>query len=178
MKQTWQISYSNIKPVQSDQQQQLQAQLDAQQTHLSQLEATLHQGKQIWQLGRIGYLIKMAYDQAVFMHDTDQTIALLTAANHVITQARLPQWSSLSDSLHQDINALRAVATVNVSDTFSQLNALDRQLNQLPLNTPHFQSHTLIQATDDQTNAPITQAAFWKVHLAQLWASFTQLNGD
>ena len=160
---------------QSEQQQNLQQQLSTQQTHLSQLQATLHQGKQTWQLGRIGYLIKMAYDQAVFMHNADQAIALLTAANQAVSQARLPQWSNLSISLHQDINTLRAVVPVNVSDTFGQLNALDQQLSQLPLNTPHFQSHTLLRATDDQTHAKITQAAFWKAHLAQLWASLRSL---
>lgn len=153
----------------------LQQQLRAQQTQLSQLQHRLSQDKQSWVLARVGSLIKLASDQSVFMHDANGAIALLMAANQAVAKAQLPQWSALSESLHEDINALRSIPSVNVNETLGQLDALDRQLNQLPLNMPHFQPHTLIQTTDPNRPATITQAAFWKAHLAELWASLRKL---
>ncbi len=146
-------------------------QSDKQQQQINHLRVMLTQGEPVWYLLRIDHLIRLANYQALFLHDTPGTIALLKAATQELKQANKPQWLPLSTALHQDIEALQVAAAVNVNDVLSQLNALDSQLSQLPLTVAQFGQANMKKAQAivvPETNTK-DSLSWWKEKSSALW---------
>ena len=147
--------------------------IEQQQNTLTDMDGLINQNTQTWRLARIDYLIQLANYQAIFMHNAAEAIALLKAANKEVMQAKQPQWLPLANALHQDINTFSAIPVLNISDTLSQLNALDGQLNQLPLNVAHF-SENAMKPPASETVIPMNTTsirhwAWWKARFQLLW---------
>jgi uroporphyrin-3 C-methyltransferase len=172
--QTAQAQLTNQLVQYHERQTDLTQQLDTQRQQVKQLRDQLSQSAQMRQWQRIGNFITLANDQAVFMHDATQAIALLTTASKLVAHAQLPQWSALSTALHQDIDALQSTNPVNLREGLSQLSVLDGQLDQLPFRTPNTTVNAMTQAMPGSPPPVLTEAkwttwAFWKAHLLQIW---------
>jgi len=117
-------------------------------------------------LGEAGFLLQSANDRLLVTHDVRAALVMLGAAQSLVDQIDDQALADVRSALSRDIAALRDVSGVDTDATYQRLQALARQIPQLP---PRGAKFTSAPAASD---APATPAAS-TASLA--WAKFLSL---
>lgn len=122
-----------------------QNQLALMQTSLANLRETSHStmagAEQVSLQGDVGlgyvmeayYLTKLANDQLQLTHHTGMALMLLQRADQVLARAQNPAAQEIRPMLAAAISTLQAVPRIDMTQLYLQLNAINSQLDYLPL---------------------------------------------
>lgn len=120
-----------------------------------------------WRLAEAEYLVKIANDHLQFTHDTAMAISILQRADETLASVQNSSVIEVRKAVTADILALQATPATDTTSLYLHINALDGQLEQLPLPVDPLQSN-LYQApvVEIPANAP-----WWKAGLLHTWAT-------
>src|SRR3990167_1875072 len=111
---------------------QQQAVNSTQQSLLQQIQQTGYQNED-WVLAESLYLLKLAHYNLVFLDNIKLATKLLRAANNNLAELDDPTSLNARQKLTQTIIKLKAAEQLDVSSILLQLNAIQKEINQLPL---------------------------------------------
>lgn len=118
-----------------------------------------------WRLAEAQYLIKIANDHLQFTHDTPMAVTLLQRADGTLQNVQNGNVLEIRKAIASDVAALQAVPQVDATSLYLHIDALNGQLENLPLPVDSLKA----PATD---MAPIEIPAntpWWKAGLIRSW---------
>lgn len=86
-----------------------------------------------WRIAEAQFLTKMAQDYLQFFNNVKLALALTQEANALLENLQDAQLLEIRSSLTRDITNLQALPSVDTTGLFLKLNALDNQIDKLPL---------------------------------------------
>lgn len=140
---------ANVTQTVSELQQQLK-------THVQQREQT-----QQWVLLKIRYLLEMAQLTAVWGYQEQSTLMLLKQADQLLARLHDPRIVAIRQTLGTEITALQQATSPDFTGLLSQLGALQKTIDTLPLKT------TELKPTYPQEKPSVISASNWREHLKQ-----------
>jgi len=178
------------------QQQQLQQLLQQQRTVSQQVEAQLQQNsltqnnelntiketisaflkqnqhtRRDWLIAEAEYLIKLANHRLVLAHDVSTSIQALRAADNRLLEVGNPKFIPLRKALAIDIQKLIAVPKFDIVGISLKLNALQLQIESLPLATPDPKTNE----QRSKTESNISKADNWQQLPRAIWQDLLNL---
>ena len=121
-----------------------------------------------WLLHEAEYLIRVAARTLWLEHDTRAAIGLLNDANTRLTELNDPAFLPVREIIHQDINALTQMPTLQTDEIVLTLMAMSKQVDQLSLAMVD-----LDQAGDKQADLTLSNDINdWQTNLAKTWQKF------
>lgn len=117
-------------------------------------------------LGEVEFLLQSANDRLLVTHDVRAALAMLGAAQSLVEQIDDRTLADVRTALSRDIGALRDVSGFDTDATYQRLQALARQIPQLPARGAKF---TSAPAPSDAPAAPAASTA------SLAWAKFLSL---
>lgn len=109
--------------------------------------------------------VKLANDQLQFLHDFSMAVTLLQRADRVLDTVHDSNALALRQLLASDITHLQAAPEVNITALYLQLNALNKQIDQLPLPINPMK----VASPPDLSTPEETTWPWWKRGLHQSW---------
>ncbi len=159
-------------------QKQLQQNTLAQNTELTTLKETIaaflkqnQHSRRDWLIAEAEYLIKLANHRLVLVGDVATSIHALRAADERLREVGNPRFIPLRQALAFDIQQLNSVPVIDIVGLSLQLNAIQKQIEALPLKTPDPQ--TIEQKNQQATQ--LSQADGWKKIPAAIWQDLLKL---
>lgn len=121
-----------------------------------------------WLLAEANYLTTLAGRRLWLEHDVATSIRLLTAADQRIAQMHDPSLLNLRQALADDIATLRSLPQIDKEAMALQLNALQRQIPELPI------AAIKLPESLDAPDPTVLSAdpGDWRENLLQTWAAF------
>lgn len=122
-----------------------------------------------WVLHEVEYLVRVAGRSLWLEDDKTAAIGLLTEADYRLAELNNPEYLGIRKLLHQDIEKLKLVPSVNTENVVLKLMGMNKQVSQLVLNyQPQFEreEETSFELTDD--------VADWKENLKRSWDEFAK----
>jgi len=157
---------------------QLQQNNLAQQQEFSTLKETLtaflkqnQHSRRDWLVAEAEYLIKLANHLLVLAHDVPTSIYALRAADERLRDVGNPKFIPLRQALAIDIQKLESLPRVDIVGLSLTLNAIQKQLEALPLKTPD--PKTIEQK--NQHASELTQAESWQQIPLAIWKDLLKL---
>lgn len=121
-----------------------------------------------WLLHEAEYLIRVAARTLWLEHDTRAAIGLLNDANTRLTELNDPAFLPVREIIHQDINALTQMPTLQTDEIVLTLMAMSKQVDQLTLAMVDLE-----QAGDKQADLTLSNDINdWQANLAKTWQKF------
>ena len=121
-----------------------------------------------WLLHEAEYLIRVAARTLWLEHDTHAAMGLLNDANTRLTELNDPAFLPVREVIHQDINTLKQMPTLQTDDIVLTLMAMSKQVEQLPLAMVD-----LAQLDDKQGDLTLSNdISDWQANLAKTWQQF------
>lgn len=118
-----------------------------------------------WRLAEAQYLIKIANDHLQFTHDAPMAITLLQRADGTLQNVQNGNVLEIRKAIAGDVAALQAVPQVDATSLYLHIDALNAQLEQLPLPVDSLKTTTTEMAPIDiPANTP-----WWKAGLIRSW---------
>lgn len=118
-----------------------------------------------WLLHEAEYLIRIAVRTIWLEQDTRTAMSLLRDANDRLAELNHPQFLSLRQLIHDDVNALALMPTLDTENIILTLTALQKQIDNLTLAMAQVPSATTeseaIELTNDHND--------WRENLAKTW---------
>jgi uroporphyrin-3 C-methyltransferase len=130
---------SSLQKNLSDMQQKLQqseADFTSQQAIVADLKKSYQSKSDDWAVADAQYLVKIANANMEIGDNVAMVLRLLQTANQELQNLTDPKVIAIRKALAQDILSLQAVPAQDLTDIYLQINALNSQLDQLPLVTP------------------------------------------
>lgn len=148
---------------------------NASQTKIEELNTTVKQLEQAikqrqpsdWLLHESEYLIRIAARTLWLEQDTTAAIGLLKDANARLTELNDPAFLPVRETIHQDINALEQMPTLDTDEVILTLMAMNKQVTELPLAIVDLgkkEQEADINLSDDIND--------WQTNLAKTWQKF------
>lgn len=109
-----------------------------------------------WYVAEAQYLVKLANDHLQFTHNTILALTLLQRAETVLLNIPDSSLLDLRKSLAADLEKVKAIPAVDVSDIYLKLNAIDGQVEQLP-----FPVNPLSASAAERTPTTLPVDALW-----------------
>lgn len=116
--------------------QQARDELAAQQNTISDLKNSYQSKSDDWAIEDAQFLVKEASVNLEIGDNIALVIRLLQSANQELQSVSDPNINPLRKALADDILSLQAIPTLDRTGIYLQLNALNAQVDKLPLNTP------------------------------------------
>lgn len=118
-----------------------------------------------WRLAEAQYLIKIANDHLQFTHDAPMAITLLQRADGTLQNVQNGNVLEIRKAIASDVTTLQAVPQVDATSLYLHIDALNAQLEQLPLPVDSLKAPTTDMASVDiPANTP-----WWKAGLIRSW---------
>ncbi len=159
-------------------QKQLQQNTLAQNTELTTLKETIaaflkqnQHSRRDWLIAEAEYLIKLANHRLVLVRDVATSIHALRAADERLREVGNPRFIPLRQALAFDIQQLNSVPVIDVVGLSLKLNAIQKQIEALPLKTPDPKT---IEKKNQQTTQ-LSQAEGWEKIPAAIWQDLLKL---
>jgi uroporphyrin-3 C-methyltransferase len=116
------------------------------------------------------FLVKLASENLQFENNIPITIELLKKADEAIKNLTAPKVFAAREALAKDIATLQGVPIVDVTGIYMRLNALNNELQKMPLLNQ-------ITSSKEQTQnvVPNSDESWWRRGLAHTWQSLTSL---
>ncbi len=150
----------NLESDQQRRQQEVEQHFQALHQSLKGLERRVGQARDAWRIAEVEYLLSIANHRIDIFSDPASARAALKAADDTLRQLDNPRWNEVRQLIAQHLSQLKALPQIDLAGTHFRLDALSRQVDQLPLRADQFK--TPAETTTDET-AP-----------ADAWARFTQ----
>ena len=164
--------------VSTDVQKQLQQNTLVQNTELTTLKETIaaflkqnQHSRRDWLIAEAEYLIKLANHRLVLSHDVATGIQALRAADDRLLEVGSPKFIPLRKALAIDIQKLNAVPKFDIVGISLKLNALQQQVEDLPLITPD--PKTIEQRSKSDSN--VSKADGWRELPRAIWQDLLKL---
>lgn len=120
-----------------------------------------------WRLAEAEYLVKIANDHIQFTHDTSTALTILQRADETLASVQNSSVIEIRKAITSDIVALQAAPIADTTSLYLHINALDGQLEQLPLPVDPLQSNlNQAPAIEIPANTP-----WWKAGLMHTWST-------
>ena len=124
-----------------------------------------------WLIAEAEYLIKLANHRLVLAHDVSTSIQALQAADSRLLEVGNPKFIPLRKALAIDIQKLNAVPKFDIVGISLKLNALQLQVESLPLATPDPKTNELRSKTESN----ISKADNWQQLPRAIWQDLLSL---
>ncbi len=124
-----------------------------------------------WHIAEAQYLVKLANDHLQFSYNTTIAQTLLEQADHTLDSIQDPGVLDMRKSIAGDLANLKAAPAVDVTAIYLQLNALNNQLEELPLPSMPLTSE---QKKEAET-VPAANLPWWKAGLQLAMQSLRQI---
>ncbi len=147
-----------------------QKQLKRQNTILGKMAFRQTQGKHAWLLPEINHLATLAHYQLTFQQNPAMALIILKTANQQLMNVQDNQYAPLRRVLMQDITALQSLPNRDMEGALLTLQAVNAQVDRLPLKTAQFQ-----QPSTSDKNTPLTAEKGWRQHLQTAWQHIQKL---
>lgn len=146
-----------------------QAKITELDTTVRQLEQRVKQQQPSdWLLHEAEYLIRIAARTLWLQHDTSAAIGLLKDADARLTELNDPAYLPVRETIHQDINSLELMPTLDTDDVVLTLMAMNKQVSQLPIAI-----EDLGNKDDDEANLVLSDdISDWQSNIAKTWQKF------
>ena len=136
---------------------------------VKQLEQRLQQRQPSdWLVHEAEYLIRIAARTLWLEHDTSAAIGLLKDADARLTELNDPAFLPVRETIHQDINALALMPTLETDDVILALMTMNKQVAQLPLAMVDLGAKENKEADVNLSN----DINDWQSNLAKTWQKF------
>lgn len=159
-------------------QNQLQHNTLVQNTELTTLKETIaaflkqnQLSRRDWLIAEAEYLIKLANHRLVLAHDVPTSIQALQAADERLLEVGNPKFIPLRKALAVDIQKLNAVPQLDIVGISLKLNALQQQVETLPLITPD--PKTIEQRSKAESH--VSKADSWQQLPRAIWQDLLKL---
>lgn len=113
-----------------------------------------------WYIAEAQYLTRLANDHLQFMQNIPLAINLLSRAVYILQNVKTTDVVEIRKALATAITNLQAVPQVDQTSLYSQLNALNQQVDQLPLPPNPLTQNNSSSPSVDSPNLP-----WWKIGL-------------
>ena len=151
---------------------QLQQTLQQQANKLDNLKATMtaflqrrRYNQRDWLIAEAEYLVKLANQRLILAADVRSSLYALRAADARLREVGNPRFIPLRQSIANDIQKLNSVTEIDVISLSLKLNAIQKQIENLPLKTPLPQTANRNQ----QPATPSEQTDSWQKLPATIW---------
>jgi uroporphyrin-3 C-methyltransferase len=121
-----------------------------------------------WLLHEAEYLIRISARTLWLEHDTGAAIGLLKDADARLSELNDPTFLPVRETIHQDINALEVMPSLETDEVVLTLMALNKQVTQLPLSIIDLDAKKE-QGPDLSLSDDIND---WQTNLAKTWQKF------
>ncbi len=124
-----------------------------------------------WRIAEALYLVNLANDHLQYFHNIKLAIVLLQEADKILQNAQDQNLNDIRKSLAADLSNLQAAPQVDTASLNSRLNAMNNQVDQLPLPI------NPLKAQDNQLSQVTVPAGlpWWKAGLAHSLAMLSQI---
>lgn len=156
----------------TDQFQQLNAQLKRQLQTIAELRQTVGQRPDHWRFAEADYLVKLASDNLRFTQNVPAALALLQDAADQIKPLTSSAFQDMHKALASDIAHLQSMSPVNQAEVYTQLIKLNAALEQLPLITPQANNAAKL---DNTTEEDVSQLSWWRKGLYYSWKTLQRI---
>lgn len=116
----------------------------------------------------VRYLVKLANDYLQYTKNIPLTIQLLQSADQELRTLSNPKYMQLRQTLANDIAHLQSTPVLDMDGIYARLNALQNEIDQLPMITSHAVIAKEVKSTEESMS-------WWKKGLINSWASLQQL---
>ncbi|MEW6999060.1 uroporphyrinogen-III C-methyltransferase [Colwelliaceae bacterium BS250] len=123
-----------------------------------------------WQITEAEYLIRMAGRVLWLEKDVKTAIALITDADTRLRDLKDPRLLSIRQLIHQDIEQLKLLPTLESDEIILSFMGLAKQIEQLPLASVQLPEEAEIQ----ESNALSSDVNDWQANLAKSWYKFKE----
>lgn len=146
-----------------------QAKITELDTSVTQLEQSIKQRQPSdWLLHEAEYLIRIATRTLWLEHDTKAAIGLLKDADTRLTELNNPAFLPVREVIHQDIESLVLMPTLQTDEIVLTLMTMGKQIAQLPLAIVD-----LANENDNKADLALTNdISDWQTNLAKTWQKF------
>jgi len=124
-----------------------------------------------WLITEAEYLVKLANYRLILAHDVPTSISALRAADERLREVGNPRFIPLRQAIAFDIQQLKSVTRVDMVGLSLKLNAIQKQLEALPLKTPT--PETIQQKNQHPTQ--LSQIDSWKQLPMAIWQDLLKL---
>ncbi len=133
-----------------------------------------------WKLAEVEYLLRLANQRLLMTSDTKAAKALLKSADQLLLELDNYNLFPVREALAEDIASLNSLPDFDQEGLYLRLEALTRQVYQLPLmEREAIQETSEVQSGDSSTPAVTTDNSNWKTiavsMLKNTWESFVGL---
>lgn len=162
----------------TEQNQQLEVRLQAEQSAraelakaLEQLHTELGRDRNAWALAEVRYYLRLANTRLLLLGDVASALRAMELADARVTALASPALHKLRALLSEEIAALKAVPGVDIEGASLSLIALAKQVEALPTIMPTRSEKEAVQ-TGAKAAADIKD---WRAHAAAIWAEMKTL---
>jgi len=124
-----------------------------------------------WLIAEAEYLVKLANYRLLLARDVPTSIHALRAADDRLREVGNPRFIPLRQAIAVDIQQLNSLTTIDIVGLSLKLNAIQKQIETLPLKTPD--PKTMQQK--NQQAMQVSQADGWKQIPAAIWQDLLTL---
>ncbi len=117
-----------------------------------------------WRIAEAQYLTKIANDHLVFTHDTGMAITLLQRADATLQSVQNADVLEIRKAIAADVTTLQSAPQIDTTSLYLHINALNAQMEQLPLLADTLNSTTSNTSIDIPADAP-----WWRAGLLRSW---------
>ena len=181
VKQTLQASLSSVKQTLQDERRQVDQQLeklDEDQRNVvhrvSVLAALMGRSEQGWSLAEVEYLLRIANQRLQLQRDVDTAEQALHAADERLHDLADPHFLSVREQIARDLDAVRAVPSVDIEGISSSLSSALESVDQLTLAGTRYQP---VVATDGESGESASRQTIrdWRELPRLLWSNLSGL---
>jgi len=105
---------------------------------LNQVASQAPPSSREWKVAEVGYLLRIANHRLLMERDVDGALELLSAADQILVELDDFAYYQVRANLTEEIRALELVETSDLPGIYLELEALKRELRQLPLQLPQY----------------------------------------
>ena len=116
-----------------------------------------------WYVAEAEYLVRLANDHVMFTQNTAMAMTLLQRADQVLAKLNNGNLMPIRKSLATDMASLQETPQVDVTELYLVLNALNTQIDKLPLPAGP------LQPSDQEVTTPATNLPWWRAGLSKSW---------
>jgi uroporphyrin-3 C-methyltransferase len=122
----------------SKQRLELEAERTALLDSLNQVASQAPPSSREWKVAEVGYLLRIANHRLLMERDVDGAIKMLSAADQILVELDDFAYYQVRARLAEEIRALELVETSDLPGIYLELEAMKRELRQLPLKLPQY----------------------------------------
>lgn len=163
-----QVFVKKLQQITTQIQQSSQNKITELEANVNHLEQSIKQRQPSdWLVHEAEYLIRISARTLWLEHDTRAAIGLLKDADARLTELNDPAFLPVRETIHQDINALAIMPTLETDDVIVTLMAMNKQVTELPL--------AIVDVGQSEQQADINLSDNindWQSNLAKTWQKF------